>query len=220
MNKKKLVLLVCFFVLLFVGFYYALTRFIPGFGQTPLPVLNYVHAFSFANQDGKLITQKDVDGKVYVAEYFFTTCKGICPKMNYNMKQIATEFAKDPDFRILSYTVDPQTDSVARMKRYADSLGADPGQWWFLTGRKDSLYAMARGSYLLDDPKNNTSNIDEQFIHTQFFALVDKSGRVRKIYDSLKKDELEEMEKDIKTLLKEAPSAPRFANSLFNNNPG
>lgn len=221
MNKKKLGFFIGFFVLLFVGFYFALARLVPGYGDVQLPVISYVHAFSFANQDGKLITQKDVDGKVYVAEYFFTTCKGICPKMNKNMKGIADDFAGEPNFRILSYTVDPQTDTVARMKHYADSLGADPNKWWFLTGRKDSLYALARGSYLLDDPKNNTSNIDEQFIHTQFLALVDKGGRVRKIYDSLKKDELAELEKDIKTLLKEpASAAPRFANGLFNNNPG
>ncbi len=220
MNKKKLGILIGFFLLLFIGFYFALTRFVPGFGEVQLPVLSYVRNFSFSNQDGKRITQKDVEGKVYIAEYFFTTCKGICPKMNYNVRQVAGEFASEPDFRILSYTVDPEIDTVARMKHYADSLGIDSEKWWFLTGRKDSLYSLARGSYLLDDPKNNTTNIDEQFIHTQFVALVDKSGRVRKIYDSLKKDELEEMEKDIRTLLKETASTPRFANSLFNNNPG
>ena len=86
---------------------------------------------------------------------------------------------------------------------------------------RDSLYHLARGSALLDDSKNNAANIDEQFIHTQFLALVDKGGRVRKIYDSLKKDELAELEKDIRALLKEpASSTPRFANNLFNNNPG
>ena len=219
MNKRKIIYFSGFFVLLFIGFYFVLTRIVPGFGSVQLPVLSYVQSFSFANQDGKKITQKDVAGKVYVAEYFFTTCKGICPKMNTNAKKLSLEFAGEPDFRILSYTVDPETDSVGRMKRYADSLGADGGKWWFLTGRKDSLYGLARGSYLLDDPKNNDININEQFIHTQFLALVDKSGRVRKIYDSLKKDELDELSKDIKTLLKETVSAPRFANSLFNNNP-
>jgi protein SCO1 len=219
MNKRKIIYFSGFFVLLFIGFYFILTRIVPGFGSVKLPVLSYVQSFSFANQDGKMITQKDVAGKVYVAEYFFTTCKGICPKMNGNVKKLSLEFAGEPDFRILSYTVDPETDSVGRMKRYADSLGADGGKWWFLTGRKDSLYGLARGSYLLDDPKNNDININEQFIHTQFLALVDKSGRVRKIYDSLKKDELDELSQDIKSLLKETASAPRFANSLFNNNP-
>jgi len=219
MNKKKLGLLAGFFVLLFIGFYFVLTRVVPGFGEVQLPVLSYVRSFSFANQDGRQITDKDVSGKVYVAEYFFTTCKGICPKMNANVRKIASEFSGEPDFRILSYTVDPGTDTVGRMKKYADSLGIDGGRWWLLTGRKDSLYSLARGSYLLDDPKNNEININEQFIHTQFLALVDKGGRVRKIYDSLKKDELDELEKDIRALLKEKGSAPRFANSLFNNNP-
>lgn len=220
MNKKKLIYFSGFFVLLFIGFYFVLTRILPGYASGQMPVLSYVQSFSFANQDGRMITEKDVAGKVYVAEYFFTTCKGICPKMNANVKKLAVAFAGQPDFRILSYTVDPETDSVGRMKRYADSLGADGSRWWFLTGRKDSLYKLARGSYLLDDPKNNDVNINQQFIHTQFLALVDKSGRVRKIYDSLKKDELDELEKDIRTLLKETASAtPRFANSLFNNNP-
>jgi protein SCO1/2 len=218
--NKKLGFLIGFFVVLFVGFYFVLTRIVPGFGKVQLPVLSYVQPFTFANQEGKLITQKDVAGKVYIAEYFFTTCKGICPKMNSNLRKIYQDYAGEPDFRVLSYTVDPETDTVARMKRYADSLGADPAKWWFLTGSKDSLYNLARESYLLDDPKNNTININEQFIHTQFVALVDKSGRVRKIYDSLKKDELDELGKDIKELLKERSSAPRFANSLFNNNPG
>ena len=220
MKKKKLIFLLGFFILLFVGFYFALGQIIPGFGEQTLPVLSSVPAFSFSDQEGRQVTDKDVAGKVYVAEYFFTTCKGICPKLNANVKDLARDFAGENDFRILSYTVDPETDSVARMKVYADSLGADPRKWLFLTGRKDSLYHLARSGYLLDDPKNNAININEQFLHTQFLALVDKSGRVRKIYDGLKKDELTDLEKDIKTLLKEKAGAPRFANGLFNNNPG
>jgi protein SCO1 len=220
MNKKKICLLAGFFLLLFIGFYFALTRFVPGFGTQVLPVLSYVPPFSFDNQQGRRVTDKDVAGKVYVAEYFFTTCKGICPRMNVNMKRLSGDLAGETDFRILSYTVDPETDSVGRMKHYADSLGADPQRWWFLTGRKDSLYHLARNGYLLDDPKNNALNINEQFLHTQFVALVDRGGRVRKIYDSLKQDELDELEKDISALLKEKAVAPRIANSLFTNNPG
>ncbi len=220
MKKKKVIFLLGFFILLFVGFYFALVRFIPGFGEPVLPVLSSVPSFVFSDQEGQAVTDKDLAGKVYVAEYFFTTCKGICPRLNSNMKDIAHDFANESDFRILSYTVDPETDSVGRMKVYADSLGADPKKWFFLTGRKDSLYHLARNGYLLDDPKNNAANINEQFLHTQFLALVDKGGRVRKIYDGLKKDELADLEKDIRTLLKEKATVPRFANGLFNNNPG
>lgn len=202
MSKKSLIY-IGFFLLLVLGFYFAMTKMLPGFGKVELPVLSYVQPFSFINQDGKTVTQKDMEGKVAVVEYFFTTCKGICPKMNANMQQVYKQFSSEPDFIILSHTVDPATDSVPRMKRYADSLGADARLWWFLTGSKDSLYAAARNSYLLDDPKNNTGAIDEQFIHTQFFALVDRQGKIRKIYDGLKKEELDELKNDISRLLKE-----------------
>lgn len=218
--RKKTVFYIVFFSVLLLGFYFALTRMIPGYGDVTLPVLSYVKPFSFVNQEGRTITQNDVAGKVYVVEYFFTTCRGICPKLNTNMKKIFADYGNNPDFRILSHTVDPETDSVGRIKKYADSLGASDKSWWFLTGAKDSLYHAARASYLLDDPKNNNTNISQQFIHTQFFALVDKAGRVRKITDGLKKDELDDLEKDIAKLLKEEPSAPRFVNSLFSNNPG
>ena len=90
------------------------------------------------------------------------------------------------------------------IKRYADSLGVDTQKWIFVTGRKDSLYQMARGSYLLDDPKNNVVNIEDQFIHTQFFALVDRNGKIRgKIYDGLKPIEVEQLKVDIARLIKE-----------------
>ncbi len=213
--KRKPLIYFAFFVLLFAGFYYGLKLTIPGFGDVKLPVLSYVQPFSFQDQNNETITQKDVAGKVYVAEYFFTTCKGICPRMNTNMKQVYNSFKKEKGFMILSHSVDPETDTVARMKRYADSLGVDGGNWFFLTGRKDSLYRAARVSYLLDDPKNGNDKIENQFIHTQFFALVDKAGRVRKIYDGLKQEELDELKKDIPKLLNEKEGG-NFVNSLFN----
>ncbi len=144
-----------------------------------------------------------MEGKVYVAEYFYTTCPSICPQLNTNMMKIYEEYKNEPAFMILSHTVDPDNDTVGRLKWYADSLKVNTKQWVFLTGRKDSLYMAARDSYVLDDPQNNLQNINDQFLHTQFFALVDRIGRVRKIYDGLKKDELEELKKDIKTLLRE-----------------
>jgi protein SCO1/2 len=216
--SRKLIFYTGFFVVLFVVFYVTLTKIIPGYGEVKLPVLNEVQPFFFTDQDGKIISQKDVAGKVYVAEYFFTTCKGICPKMNNNMKEIYADFKDEPDFRILSHTVDPETDTVARMKWYADSMKADSKTWLFLTGRKDSLYRAARVSYLLDDPKNNDEDINKQFIHTQFFALVDKNGEVRKIADGLKKDEIAELKTDIEKLLKEKPGINHFSSPLNGNN--
>jgi len=215
---KKLLFYGLFFVLLFAGFVFALNRLIPGFSEVKMPVLSNVQPFSFTSQDRKQITDKDLIGKVCVVEYFFTTCKGICPKMNRNMKTVYEKFKGENNFLILSHTVDPETDSVGRMKQYADSLGANSNTWLFLTGRKDSLYSAARLSYLLDDPKNNNGKMEEQFIHTQFFALVDKNGSVRRIYDGLKQDELNELIKDIDKLLVER-TEKRSVNSLFNNNP-
>ncbi len=155
------------------------------------------------DQNGERITNKNVEGKVYLSEFFFTTCPGICPKMNTNLRPVYEKYKNEPDFLILSHTVNPSTDSVARLKVYADSMGVKAPRWIFLTGPKDSLYLAARLSYMLDDPKNNLSPIDDQFIHTQFFALVDKNGYVRSIVDGLKKDEIAEMEKEIDELLKE-----------------
>ena len=201
--SKKIWFYCLFFLTLIIVFYFILTKIIPGYGKVGLPQLSKVQAFSFLDQNGDRITNKDVDGKVYLAEFFFTTCPGICPKMNTNLRPVYEKYKNEPNFLILSHTVNPSTDSVSRLKHYADSLGADVSHWIFLTGPKDSLYLAARLSYLLDDPKNNLSPIDEQFIHTQFFALVDKNGYVRSIIDGLKKDEIIEMQKEIDKLLKE-----------------
>jgi protein SCO1/2 len=209
---------IVFFTVLVVGFFFVLKAVIPGYGEKKFQVLNQVKPFTFTNQEGKLVSEKNVEGKVYVAEYFFTSCTGICPILNDNMKTIYERFKNEPDFLILSHTCDPETDSVARLKRYADSLNVNNNKWLFLTGSKESLYNAARVSYLLDDPKNNMENIKDQFLHTQFFALVDRNGKVRKkIYDGLKKDELKELEKDIAVLLKEPATETRFSNNLFNN---
>lgn len=217
MSKKGKFYLV-FFTVLVVGFYFVLKAVIPGYGEKKFQVLNQVKPFTFINQDGKLISERNVDGKVYVAEYFFTSCTGICPILNDNMKKIYEKYRNEPDFLILSHTCDPETDSVTRLKKYADSLNVDNNKWLFLTGSKENLYNAARVSYLLDDPKNNMQNIKDQFLHTQFFALVDRNGKVRKkIYDGLKKNELKELEKDIAVLLKEPATQTRFSNNLFNN---
>ncbi len=201
--SKKIWFYSLFFLVLILGFYFTLTKLIPGYGKVGLPLLSKVQDFSFLDQYGTRITNKDVQGKVYLAEFFFTTCPGICPKMNTNLRPVYDKYKNEPGFLILSHTVNPSTDSVARLKKYADSLGVDEGNWFFLTGKKDSLYLAARLSYLLDDPKNTINPIEEQFIHTQFFALVDKNGYVRSIIDGLKKDEIAEMEGEIDKLLKE-----------------
>jgi len=216
--SRRSIFYIIFFSVLVVGFFFVLKAVIPGYGQRQFKVLNRVQPFSFSNQAGRTISQHDVEGKVYVAEYFFTSCTGICPILNDNMKTIYQKYKNEPDFMILSHTCDPGTDSVGRLREYADSLHVDDAKWMFLTGNKEDLYNAARISYLLDDPKNNLQNIDDQFLHTQFFALVDKNGKVRKkIYDGLKKKELKELEKDIAVLLKEPAMQTKYTNDLFKN---
>lgn len=201
--KRKWIFYSVFFVVLVLGFFFTLTKMIPGFANPSVPPVGYVEPFRFTNQDGQPVTEKDVAGKVYVVGYFFTTCKGICPRMNNNIKRVYEHFKGEKDFLILSHTCDPETDNPAQLKRYADSMGVDTRQWIFLTGRKDSLYNMARLSYHIDDPANNLRSIDEDFLHTQFLALVNKKGAVKKIYDGLKENELNEMMDDITSYLRD-----------------
>ena len=204
--KKKIVMLGGMLVVL-VSLMWFLLSFQKGFFDVKLPVMNYVQNFSFTDQNGHEVTQKTVDGKVYVTEYFFTTCKGICPKMNANMQKVYEKFKNNKDFAIVSHTSMPETDSVPLMKAYEEKMVGKnpnyPAEWYFVTGTKDSLYKMARQSYLLDNDKNNSVNIEDHFIHTQFFALVDKEQRVRGIYDGLKKDEIARLDTDIQELLNE-----------------
>jgi protein SCO1/2 len=218
MNKKLLAYL-GFFLVLVLAFYYFLFRGNDRW-KKKLSVISYVKPFHFTNQQGLPFTDKDLLGKVTVVEYFFTTCRGICPKMNTNMKAIYDQFKDEQDFMILSHTCNPETDSVPLLKKYADSLKVNNQKWVFVTGRKDSLYLMARTAYLLDDPKNSLEKIEDQFIHTQFFALVDKDGKVRsQIYDGLKANEIEKLKQDIRTLLAEKSANGNFVNGIFNNNP-
>ena len=194
--SKKGIFYVVFFVALVGIFYWVVSPWIK-----KNDTISVVQPFSFVNQDGRTVTEQDVAGKVYVAEYFFTTCKGICPDMNTNMKKVYEEFKDREDFLILSHTSQPEVDSVPVLKKYADSMRVDTRHWIFLTGRKDSLYRTARISYTIDDPVNNLKSIDEDFLHTQYWALVDKEGKVKAVYDGLKDSEVEAMIKKIKRML-------------------
>jgi protein SCO1/2 len=217
--KKKTIGYLVFFIILTAGFLFFVFVGTENW-KTKLPTLSTVKPFNFSNQDGHPFTEQNMVGKVSVVEYFFTTCKGICPKMNGNMQTIYQEFKDQPDFQVVAYTCDPETDSIARLKQYADSLKLNTKKWILVTGSKQELYNTARTSYLLDDPKNNVESIEDQFLHTQFFALVDKNGQVRgQIYDGLKKDELSKLKKDIAVLLKEKQGSSSFANGIFNNTP-
>lgn len=192
-----------FFVALVLAFFLSLQYFVPDFVEPKRPPIGSVRPFRFLNQDGQPVTEKALAGKVSAIEYFFTTCTGICPRMNNNLRAVYDAYKGKEGFQILSHTCDPETDSVARLKKYADSMDVDTKQWMFLTGRKDSLYYMARHAYKIDDPANNLNRIEDDFLHTQFIALVNQKGEVVQIYDGLKPSELKDMQRRIGTLLKD-----------------
>jgi protein SCO1/2 len=216
--SKKAIGYTIFFVLLVAAFLIAVFAGTDKW-KSRSPVISYVKPFVFTTQDNKPFSEKDMSGKVCAVNFFFTTCKGICPVMNNNLSKVYDAFKSENDFMLVSHTCDPETDSAAQLKHYADSMKVDTHKWVFLTGRKDSLYLAARNSYLIDDPNNNVGNINDQFLHSQFVALVDKFGNVRgQIYDALKPDDLNKMEKDIRSLLKETkPPSTTVSGTSFAN---
>lgn len=202
MSRKRIFYLL-FFTLLVVGFFVVMSAAIPGFTEPKMPPIGTIKPFAFTNQDGKKVTNTDIEGKVVAVEYFFTTCQGICPRMNNNLRTVYEAYKAEKDFLILSHTCDPETDTPERLRRYADSMKVDTDRWVFLTGRKDSLYHMARHGYKIDDPKNDLVNIKDDFLHTQFIALVNRKGDIIRIYDALKLPEIGELKDEIEVQLKQ-----------------
>jgi protein SCO1 len=206
MSSKKV--LMVFFPLLSAAF---LTYYYYAYKLHPRPKLDTLGqpghitgAFSFTTQDGTTITDKDVKGKIKVVEYFFTTCRSICPIMNENMVNVYNEFRNTDDVVILSHTVDPEIDTAAQLKRYAQKFLADGKHWIFLTGTKEALYKKAIYDYLVPVAENDTVKVTPDFIHTERFVLVDKNEKIRgKFYDGTNKKDVDELIKDIKELQKE-----------------
>ncbi len=168
----------------------------------PGPPEHQPGAFLFLNQDGQEITEKTVEGKVTIAEYFFTTCPGICKAMNKNLKIVYNAFRNSKDVCILSHTVDPLHDSVPVLHAYAKKLDVQAPVWEFLTGDKEKLYKAARIDYLLavEDPP---ADIADDFIHTEYVALLDKQRRIRGYYDATDSRKMDKLISDIKMLLDE-----------------
>jgi protein SCO1/2 len=158
-----------------------------------------IPAFKFVNQYGDTITGKSLDGKIYVADFFFTTCPNICPVMHRNMLPVYNEFKNNADFRIISHTIDPKYDTVPVLKKYADKMGITGNTWWFLHGQKNDTYQIAK-SYLVSVQEKNTQG---QYVHDGYFILIDKQKRIRGTYQGTDAKEVEKMIADIKTLMAE-----------------
>ena len=155
--------------------------------------------FSFTNQNGKTITQKDYEGKIYVADFFFTTCPTICPIMQDNMVDIQKAFADNPKVMLLSHTVMPDIDSVPVLKNYALEKGVIDSKWNLVTGDKKDIFYIARKSYLA--VKTETTGELYDMVHTENFILVDEQKRVRGFYDGTKKEDIVRLIEDIHFLL-------------------
>lgn len=156
--------------------------------------------FNLVNQNGSHVTEETFKNKIYVADFFFTTCQGICPLMGDQMERIASEYKDNSKVMILSHTVKPDEDSVPVLNQYAIRRKADNSKWLFVTGKKSVIEDLARNSYLVAE-LGDTSNTD--FVHTQFFALVDTQKRIRGFYDGTDSVEVNKLLKDIEILLKE-----------------
>lgn len=156
--------------------------------------------FSLTNQNGETITQKDYKDKIYVADFFFTTCQTICPIMTDHMVKIQDKIKNNPEVLLLSHTVTPEIDTVAQLKKYALEKGVIDSKWNLVTGDKKEIYDLARKSYLAakDTPYNKYD-----LIHTENFVLVDKKRRIRGFYDGTDSEAIDQLMKDIKILEKE-----------------
>lgn len=213
MNKKKLFILLM--ILTFPSVLYVVltagkTNFVhlPFFGEKELAsngkdtIYHSIQDFSFVNQDGKVLTQKDYEGKIMVVDYFFTTCKSICPKMSTELQRVQEKFAYTNGLiQILSHTVNPENDSVPVLKAYSNMVHADNSSWNFVTGDKKQLYDMARNSYLINATGGDGGPDD--FIHSEFFVLVDKEKHIRGMYDGTNIKEVNDLLDDIKVLMAE-----------------
>ncbi len=196
------------FVILVFGIW-AVPKIIATLSEPDLATIGAVPAFSFTNQDGKQITNADFKDKVYVVEFFFTTCPSICPIMTENMLKIQNEFLGNPKVGIASFSIDPEYDTPKILKEYAKNKGITKPQWHLLTGEKEKVFKLANEGFNLyvgDAPE-----VDGGFEHSGYFALIDQNGNIRSridengnpiiYYDGLEDKNIQMLKEDIKKLL-------------------
>jgi protein SCO1/2 len=157
-----------------------------------------IGSFKFTNQFGEEVSNITVQNKIYVADFFFATCQSICPVMSGNMKDVQKEFENDPNFLILSHSVNPLHDTVEVLKNYGETYGAKKGKWHLLTGNKKQIYDLAKSSYLVNALEDDGS--EEGFLHSELFLLVDTKGRIRGMYDGTDKAAITKLIADVKLL--------------------
>ena len=167
-----------------------------------LETFHRISPFKFINQEGDIITEKSFEGKIYVTDFFFTSCPGICPKMTANMMGLQEEFLNDEEVLLLSHSVTPERDSVAILKRYAEDKGILSHKWHIVTGSQQEIYKLGRNDYFVEEDLGLEKEEDD-FLHTENFVLIDKNRHIRGIYNGLNKTSISQLITDIRTLKKE-----------------
>ncbi len=179
--------------------------FTPEWIATDTPEYLDIHtipAFSLLNQEGKSVTKKTYEGKIYVADFFFVSCPGICPVLEKNMSKIQEKFKEDKEVLLLSHTVMPTKDSVSVLKKYALENDIVSEKWNLVTGNKKEIYDLARKAYFADEDFVKTKD-EDAFVHTENFILIDKKGRIRGVYNGTISLEVERLIRHINLLKKE-----------------
>jgi len=210
--KKNSYIAIAFVILIF-GIY-VVPKIVGRFSGNELMKFEKVPDFEFTSQDDELVTNENFKNKVYVVEFFFTSCPTICPKMNENMVKIQNEFYGNPSFGIASVSIDPERDSPEVLKAYAKEKGATLKNWYFLTGDKSDVYSFSNDGFRLYAGENK--DVEGGFEHSGLFALIDKDGYIRsrtvvngemenpiKFYNGLDEKEVQWLKEDINLLLKE-----------------
>ncbi|MEM9721990.1 MAG: SCO family protein [Bacteroidota bacterium] len=167
-----------------------------------LDTFHRISSFELINQEGKTITERTFEGKIYVANFFFTICPGICRKMTNNMSILQGEFMEDEEIQLLSHSVTPEMDSVPVLKQYAEVKGVISDKWHLVTGSQSEIYRLGRRDYFVEEDLGLQRN-ENEFLHTENFVLIDKQKHIRGIYNGLNKSSVRQLIADIKTLKKE-----------------
>ncbi len=185
--------------------YYAEASFTPHWlpvNSDSLASFHRIRPFRLVDQQGDTITEQSLAGKVYVADFFFTACPGICPKMTSNMAVLQDEFRHEGRVKLLSHSVTPKYDSVAVLQAYAEAKGVEADKWHLLTGDRDEIYRLGRKDYFVEENLGVEKDLDE-FLHTENFVLIDKDRHIRGIYNGLNRTSVNQLAADIRTLLAE-----------------
>ncbi len=183
--------------------YYNTADFTPNWEIKNVDTFHSIRKFNLTDQDGNAFTEKDIDGKIIVADFFFTSCPGICPKMAVSMGDLQKEYLTDNDILLISHSVTPAKDSVPVLKRYAEKKKVDYKKWRLLTGNKDEIYNLGRKYYFVEEDLGAVNSDTSIFLHTENFVLLDKTRHIRGIYNSLDNNSMAALKNDIKELKKE-----------------